>query len=329
MQKTGGTSETEAAVARALVYLSRVQQPDGHWTKLMGKPDEITDAHDCALTGLAVLCYLAAGNTPDKPGPYRDTVRHGIEYLMAREGADGDMRGDGNMYDQGIASLALGEAAAMTTGRQGQAIREAAHRAARFIVAAQNGRGGWRYSPRDLFSDTSVMGWQVLAMHSAGRTGFEIPDQTRRKAFDYLDSISTGKHGLLAGYLTAVPTTTMTAEATFTRMLLGQDLDADQLGETSSYLLQKLPAKDNLNYYYIYYGSLALMQMQGPAWKQWNANTSRLLLDLQDLRGPAAGSWQPEDSEWGKRGGRVYSTTLATLTLEVYYRYLPMYANKH
>ena len=31
---------------------------------------------------------------------------------------------------------------------------------------------------------------------------------------------------------------------------------------------------------------------------------------------------------WGEQGGRVYTTALATLTLEVYYRYLPMYGGK-
>jgi hypothetical protein len=329
LQKTGGTPETEAAVARALVYLSKMQYPDGHWTKVMDKPGgRTTDAHDTALTGLSVLCYLAAGNTPDKEGPYQDTVKRGIGYLMAREEKNGDLRGDGNMYDQGIATLALGEAAAMTKGKQGAAIKDAAHRAAQFIVEAQNGAGGWRYTPRDLTSDASVLGWQALALHSAERSGFVIPAETRRKAFTYLDSVSTGKHGMLTGYLLSAPTTTMTAESIFTRMLLGQKLNAAQLDEASDFVMRKLPAKDNLNYYYIYYGSLALMQMQGDDWERWNKNTSRLLLNLQDREGQTTGSWDPEDSEWGERGGRIYTTTLATLTLEVYYRYLPMYSKK-
>ena len=325
LQKHGGTSETEAAVARALLYLSRTQHADGHWTKIMDKPGErATDAHDNALTGLAVLCFLAADHTPEKAGPYQDTVRRGVAYLMAHQDANGDVRGDGNMYDQGIASLALGEAAAMTPGDR--AMREAAHRAAQFIVEAQNGRGGWRYSPRDLFTDTSVTGWQVLAMHSAQRTGFAIPEQVKRKATDYLDSVSGGKRGMLTGYLTASATPTMTAEAAFTRMLLGQSLSADDLDEAADYVVQRPPARDSLNYYYIYYGSLALMQMQGANWQRWNTHTSRLLLSLQELQGAAAGSWAPEESEWGTRGGRIYTTALATLTLEVYYRYLPMYA---
>ena len=321
LEKFGGTPETEAAVSRALAYLSRMQQSDGHWTKIIGETHEgDKDAHDTALTGLSLLCFLASNHTPNHAGPYQQTVRKGVDYLISREGADGDLRGDGNMYDQGIASLAMGEAAAMTNDPR---IVEASHRAAQFIVAAQNRAGGWRYSPRDLFSDTSVMGWQIMALHSAERTGFQIPDELKRKAGEYLNSVSTGKQGMLTGYLTALPTTTMTAEATFSRLLLGQDVNAAKAQEVADYLDRKLPARDALNFYYIYYGSLALMQLQGDQWQRWNAQTSRLLVDLQERTGAMAGSWTTE-SEWGPRGGRIYTTALATLSLEVYYRYAPI-----
>ena len=122
-------------------------------------------------------------------------------------------------------------------------------------------------------------------------------------------------------------TTTMTAEALFTRMLLGQRLAAEELAPPVNFILAKPAARETLNYYYIYYASLALMQLQGNAWKEWNPATSKLLLDLQQRVGDDAGSFPP-DKEWSDRGGRVYNTTLATLTLEVYYRYLPMYAGK-
>ncbi len=38
-----------------------------------------------------------------------------------------------------------------------------------------------------------------------------------------------------------------------------------------------------------------------------------------------AGSWDPDDSPYGTKGGRIYGTALATLTLEVYYRFLRLY----
>ena len=33
------------------------------------------------------------------------------------------------------------------------------------------------------------------------------------------------------------------------------------------------------------------------------------------------GSWDPEECVWGEKGGRVYTTAIGALTLEVYYRY--------
>ncbi len=37
------------------------------------------------------------------------------------------------------------------------------------------------------------------------------------------------------------------------------------------------------------------------------------------------GSWSPAGAKWGSSGGRVYATAMAVLSLEVYYRYLPLY----
>ena len=44
------------------------------------------------------------------------------------------------------------------------------------------------------------------------------------------------------------------------------------------------------------------------------------LLASQVRTGGAKGSWPPS-TLWGGYGGRVYSTALATMCLEVYYRY--------
>ena len=59
-------------------------------------------------------------------------------------------------------------------------------------------------------------------------------------------------------------------------------------------------------------------------WQTWNAALQDALINTQQNAGAAAGSWAP-DTTWGGYGGRVYSTSLATLCLEVYYRFLPVY----
>jgi hypothetical protein len=55
-------------------------------------------------------------------------------------------------------------------------------------------------------------------------------------------------------------------------------------------------------------------------WKAWNQKFSRAFLERQVREPDGCGFW-PQ----GDHGGAVYATTLATLTLEVYYRYLPTY----
>jgi len=83
---------------------------------------------------------------------------------------------------------------------------------------------------------------------------------------------------------------------------------------------------DWTDYYYWYYGSLALFQYDGPKgpyWKKWEAHLKDALIPHQKTGkdGCANGSWTSEDERWGFEGGRVYATAINALTLEVWYRY--------
>jgi hypothetical protein len=76
--------------------------------------------------------------------------------------------------------------------------------------------------------------------------------------------------------------------------------------------------------YHVYYATLALYQHQGPVWLAWNEKLKEVLPLIQKKGGAENGSWDPHGNHISA-GGRVMSTTLATLSLEVYYRLLPMY----
>jgi hypothetical protein len=117
----------------------------------------------------------------------------------------------------------------------------------------------------------------------------------------------------------------MTAEALFARILLGENLDEETIDEACAYLIQDSPTSAPVDHYTWYYTSLALMQLQNDAWQKWNGQLRDYLVKLQRRSGDLEGSWDM-DPNYGQRGGRVYSTVLSTLTLEVYYRYLPMYS---
>jgi hypothetical protein len=88
--------------------------------------------------------------------------------------------------------------------------------------------------------------------------------------------------------------------------------------------MQETPRSGEINLYYWYYATMALFQLQGSEWEVWNQHLQQRLLAAQATTGVHAGSWSPK-TVWGGYGGRVYTTAMAALCLEVYYRYLPMF----
>ena len=108
----------------------------------------------------------------------------------------------------------------------------------------------------------------------------------------------------------------MTAESLATRLLIGEQVPAREVSEAERYLLQELPGAGRDNYYYWYYATLALHQLQDDAWTRWNQALKERLLATQR----ADGSWS-SNTYWGGYGGTVYTTSMATLCLETYYRH--------
>lgn len=330
LQRMGGSSETERAVAAALNWLARHQSPDGHWDVERfdddcGRCGGNTDIQaNVAETGLAVLCFLGAGHTHTRAGPYQDHVRRAIDWLLARQRDDGDLRGDETMYSHGIATIALSEALGMSGD---EALRRPVQRAADFIVAARNTRiGGWRYDPRQA-GDTSVLGWQIMALKSARLAGVEVPQVAFDAARDWLDLVSRRNGpGLYAYQPNRRYSVPMTAEGMFVRQLLDAPRD-DSATTVSVELISRHPPKwdESVNTYYWYYATLALFHHQGERWQAWNESLTRALLAHQRRDECAAGSWDPI-GEWAPTAGRVYQTAICTLMLEVYYRYLPLYS---
>ena len=79
----------------------------------------------------------------------------------------------------------------------------------------------------------------------------------------------------------------------------------------------------SIDMYYWYYGTFAMNQWGGKHWKDWRKAIETALIPNQhrkDKEDNFFGSWDPV-GPWGEDGGRVYSTAICTLMLEVYYRY--------
>jgi hypothetical protein len=336
----GGSEQTEAAVQAALAWLAANQERDGRWnarrhnagheTQVLGhdRSGAGSDA-DTGITGLAILAFLGAGQS-HLEGEYVDIVRRGLEFLLRSQADDGNLAGKSRlfarMYCHGMAALAISEAYAMTGDAR---LRPFVQRAMHYTSSAQNPHdGGWRYLPGDA-GDMSQFGWQVLAIQSAHLAGVSVPDATHRGMRRFLESCSTGRHGGLASYRPHGPTTApMTAEALFCRLFLDARRSEAAIREAVDLLIQESPQSGEINLYYWYYATIALFQLQGPAWETWNQHLTKRLLETQVTSGPDAGSW-PTRTVWGGYGGRVYTTAMAALCLEVYYRYLPLLEAPH
>lgn len=331
VERLGGSERTEQAVRLALAWLARHQLPDGRW----GTTDFDQNCGQCggestidssvAATGLSLLAFLAADHTPAKDGPYRDNVTRGFDWLLKAQKPNGDLRIDESLYSHGIATIALCEVFAMTKDER---FRQPAQRAIDFIADSRSERSiGWRYEPGQ-FGDTSVLGWQIMALVSARRAGLNIQARALDAGTQWLDLVSRGSPGLYAYQPGMQPTVSMTAEGLFVRQLLGAGRDEPRAEASVGAIMKSMPrwgARGST--YYWYYATLALFQHQGDEWKQWNTAVSETLLEHQRVTGASAGSWDPEDRH-ARVGSRVYQTALCTLILEVYYRYLPMYAEE-
>ena len=332
----GATQESEKAVHEGLKWLAANQRPDGRWsasqhgagreTRVDGEDRRGAGARaDSGVTGLALLAFLAAGNT-HKQGDYRENVARGLDYLMGVQQPDGNLGGEATlfakMYCHAMATFALSEAYAMTDDTR---LERPVRRAIGYTVAAQDPQsGGWRYTPRSK-GDTSQLGWQLMALRSATLAGIPLEESTRRGALHFLRTVSSGRHGGLASYRPGEQATRpMTAEAMVCRQLLGMPPGSPTAAEAADYLLGELPGEGPVNLYYWYYSTLALHEAHGNHWERWNRALQKELVGRQRNSGTNAGSWDPE-TVWGGYGGRVYSTAMATLCLEVYYRYLPSY----
>jgi len=313
-------------------------------------------AVDAGLTALALLAFLGAGYT-DADGPYTDVVRRGIDALLAAQQPSGGFERDESMagYCDSVATLALAEYAALTREAR---VRAALERAVARLVASQHPLGGWDYLPGPVAgrNDTSITAWMVQALHAAAAAGVTVPEETLVRAalhfvraterdgrVRYADAGTGFKldDGLRPVYRYGPG---MLAAGLMSTQMLGWRLDGEMPLRQRGLVLADLPSErlarggdpTHLHCeYYWYYGTLAMFQRGGDDWQRWNARLRDTLLPLQDrARGAGGrkrhsfGSWPPYGENWGlwgQMGGRVYTTAIATLTLEVYYRHTPAF----
>ncbi|MBK9388410.1 MAG: terpene cyclase/mutase family protein [Planctomycetes bacterium] len=349
----GGGAGTENSVEDGLRWLKNHQDEDGKWDSdefdrhCEGAPctGAGSSSHNVGLTGLALLAFLGDGHHPNRKTPYQRVVRNGVNWLVENmgEGEDdgliGGRSGHAFMYDHAIAALALCEAYLLS---QQENLRGPAQRAVNFVLRARNPYKAWRYeAPPNGENDSSVTGWMVFVLKTAQDAGLDIDKAAYEGAtslFDELTDSATGRCGYInRGEPPARPTgkaekwpaansESLTAVALLCRIFMGETPKTNPLLDAHAELmLSKLPAwkgedVTTVDMYYWYYGAFAMFQMGGKYWEKWNGAMKPALVATQRKDGHFKGSWDPVDP-WGEDGGRIYSTAICVLCLEVYYRY--------
>ena len=335
VEKYGGSAASESAVGHALEWLAARQRANGTWDFIDVGPcrNPGTVNNPIGGTAYALLPFLAAGQT-HKDGQYRKSVLAGLEFLTSigvTAPAGYDLRGVINKADDdedpnyayyvhGAATLALCEAYGMTKDRK---LKPFAEGAVKFLVNSQDPRGGgWRYNPQQPGS-TSATAIQLMALKAGEKAGIKVPDVTWKGVTYYLDSVAVdgeGRYGYeIEKKSYAISVTSM---ALLSRMYLGKSRDDNDL-RAGVALIDKRGPYDNL--YYNYFATQVMKNWGGAEWDRWNGRLRDDLIAWQGVEGDEKGSWAPRDrDDYSRAGGRLLTTCLATLTLEVYYRYRPL-----
>ena len=339
--QNGASKESEAAVDAALVWFAAHQAVDGSWsTEMTDKPCngqcrhgtvEIGAPKRIAATGLALLCFLGAGHT-HKQGDYRDVVYKAINYLTnaikssapnARDfrphGRFLDDKAQYEMYEHGIAVLAMCEAYEMTGD---SILRTPCEAGIDFIQRSQHADGSWGYRPSSS-GDLSIVGWQMMALKSARKIGLPIRAEVIHRMDKFLDSQQSDS-GAYYGYRSTQREPCTTAIGLMLRLYRGWSRTDPRILKGTKYIADLGPSIDGI--YYNYYATQLLFHMKYEKWSEWNVTNRDYLVREQANEGHEKGSWYFGRSHFNQVGGRLYCTAMATLTLEVYYRFMPIYS---
>jgi len=338
LKKYGGSQKGQDALLKSLYWLRDHQNPDGSWGKFQKE----------AMTGLAVLTFLAHGELPSSKH-FGKCVKKGISWIvkttmnnkgkiLGKQNKGGDTR---SIYSHALMTYALSEAYAMIGMSE---IGEAMEAATKVIVDGQMENGGFFYGyAKDSDDNLSNASFNFQALKASYIAGCQVEGLKKaiEKSIGYLKRIAGPNHFYYRsnGKKTARGPS-MRCVGTLCLQLLGEH-DSEIVKRMSKYIgdndikfLKWEAGKGNeelgFPLYFWYYGTQVMYQKGGNYWKLWNKKFQALLVKHQFKDGHWESPSTFESRRFGMQGidDKVYSTTLCGLMLTVYYRHLPSYKIK-
>lgn len=346
-QPSGGPDRVDTAVARGAAFLLTQQNSDGAFVDR-----ERGNQHQTVMSALSLMALASVGHQPVDTTVEAEAMRKVIDFLLRdeRQTVDGYFgNADGSrMYGHGITTLALCEMLGMGVNKvQDLKLRQHCQRAIEMILRSQRVRkhavryeGGWRYTPSSGDADLSVTVWQTMSLRSAKNAGLAVPKEAIDAAVDYLKrSYKSNRDGegrptdLNSGFAYqpgANPEYATTAAGLLALQVCGE-YEAAEVRGAADWLLE-LTTGENARrrksfdyghkwfFYGTYYYAQGMQKRGGEHARQARQLTEKILLTNQ----LPDGSWISGDGQ-ERSAGRIYSTTLAILSLSVRYHYLPIY----
>ena len=341
---SGASANYQNAVKRGLEWLARHQLPDGSWNFDHSRAENCTCGDPGTMTGctngataLGVLPFLGTGQT-HREGSYKKIIGSGLLYLCRNMKADPQLGGslwqeEGGMDAHGLASLCLTETYAMTKDRN---LKRPAQAALLFSQNAQDpGSGGWGYSPGE-YGNTQTTTLQLLLMRSGWRGFLCTSAQCVENGMAFLD-LTAQEDGAFYGCAAPGKEFESTAAALLARIYCdGWTADHPALRKGVEWIVETGPTE---NVRSNFYATILIRQHRGDAWEKWHTELGERLVESQIADGSHAdGSWDPigvsgesdgvsgeSSRHWRESGGRLYTTAFSLMTLEVYYRHMPIY----
>ena len=322
------TLEVETAVKAGLAYLARTQDRDGAWRGSRG----YGGGYPTAMTGLAGLAFLSAGNTPIE-GRYSSNVRRARDFLMktASRNSNGLIANIAEersvMHGHGFAMLFLAEVYGMERDKaQQRKIRKVLVNAIKLTARSQSAAGGWYYQPTSHSDEGSVTVTQIHGLRACRNAGITVPKSVINRSMDYIEKCSNPDGGISysLGRSGSLPAITAAAVAT----MYNAGKPEHPVAEKALKYITKLIRSSGTGfgrghrYYALFYASQAMYLSSTKENKNWEMFYPLLckdLLALQTTQGQNSGSWN------GDSVGTSYGTAIAIVSLQLPYGYLPIF----